>query len=541
MLNKIKLEKKYLLELILVTIFLIFSAWLMFSSFSYTNGFMMIGSKAWSDFSSTIPVIRSFSLGFNFPPEYPLFSGEPIHYHFLFYLLVGFLERIGIRIDYALNIPSFLGFAGLLTMIYFFAKKIFKNTFVGLLSVLFFVFNGSLAFLEFFKIHPISSETIKEIFLNNNFPSFGPYDGKIISAFWNLNIYTNQRHLAMAFTLSLLIIFIFLNSIFSKKGLKIKSSVLIGLVLGLFFFFHLAIFLITVIVLLSLAILFKETRAQILVALFVGIMISIPQYLFLQSGSQAFSPLISFGYLVQKPVKILSFLQYWFLNLGLHSILIPIGFILANSKVKKIFLAFFLIFIVGNTIQFSPEIAANHKFFNYFMIIGTMFSAFALIKIWKIHNYSKPFVIILFFFLIFSGVIDLFPIYNDVKVALEDYKINPDIAWIKDNTPPNSIFLNTQYLYDPASLAGRKIFLGWPYFAWSAGYDTRARDNLRRKLLNSTDFNLLCKESKNNGIDYVEINTATEYDYPINHIFFEKNLKKNYQSSQYEIFNTKNC
>ena len=82
----------------------------MFSTFSYEKGVMEISSKAWSDFANHIPLIRSFSLGNNFPPQYPLFAGPPIRYHFLFYAFAGFLEKTGIRIDYALNIPSILGF-----------------------------------------------------------------------------------------------------------------------------------------------------------------------------------------------------------------------------------------------------------------------------------------------------------------------------------------------------------------------------------------------------------------------------------------------
>src|SRR5579859_5172895 len=132
--------KPYRLEIILFSIFLLFSIWLMFSTFSYTNGSMMIATKAWSDFANHIPLIRSFSFGSNFPPQDPLFSGEPIHYHFLFYMFVGFLEKFGIRIDYALNIPSALGFFALLVIIYVFAIKIFHSKGVGIFSVIFFLF-----------------------------------------------------------------------------------------------------------------------------------------------------------------------------------------------------------------------------------------------------------------------------------------------------------------------------------------------------------------------------------------------------------------
>lgn len=515
-------------DLFFISAFILFSTWLMFSTFSYTNGSMQVGAKAWSDFASTIPLIRSFSFGANFPPEYPIFPGEPIHYHFLFYFLVGLLEKIGLRIDFALNIPSIIGFSSLLFMVYLFSKKLFKDRKVGLLSVLFFLFNGSLSFIEFFKAHPTVTNTVKNITSSNTFSSFGPYDGKIVSAFWNLNIYTNQRHLAFAFFLSLAIIFIFIKPVLFDKKNKLLTLIILGIALGLFFFFHLAVLLCTVVVIILLSIFFKDLRIPGLIILAIGGLICLPQYLYLQSGASSFSPFLSIGYLAPQKLTVFSFLHYWFFNLGLHVVLIPLGFVFAPKKLKKLFLAFFAIFIIGNTIQFSPEAAANHKFFNYFMLIGVMFSAFALMHLWKT-NYLKPLVIVLIFFLIFSGIIDFFPVYNDGKATLADYPINQEANWIRKNTPKNSVFLNSQYLYNPASVAGRKIFLGWPYFSWSAGYDTNARDELRKKLLSGSDLKNFCTETTKHHINYTEISKNSELD--VNDAFFEKNFVKEYENS----------
>ena len=168
-----KFVKKYKLELFIFLLSLVFSSWLMFSTFSYGNGFMQISTKAWSDFANHIPLIRSFSFGENFPPQYPLFSGPIIKYHFVFYALVGLLERGGMRIDYALNIPSILGFSFLILMIYTFSNSLFKSKAVGLLSVFFFLFNSSLDFINFFIKNPVSTKTLQDIITNNVFPSLG--------------------------------------------------------------------------------------------------------------------------------------------------------------------------------------------------------------------------------------------------------------------------------------------------------------------------------------------------------------------------------
>lgn len=505
MLNRIKdILKIKNIDLLLISLTsLIFSFWLMFSTFSYQNGKMEIATKAWSDFSGDIPLIRSFSFGNNFPPQYPLFSGPLMRFHFLFYAFVGFLEKIGIQINYALNIPSALGFCFLMIMIYVFAKKLFSSKTIGVLSVAFFLFNGSLSFLNFFKQHTLSNNFVFEIINNKNFPSFGPYDQSIVSAFWNLNIYTNQRHLGLSFALSLFIIYIVYFNL-PKLQNKTGAAIILGLILGVSYLLNIAVFLMTVSVL-ACFILLNIERKNVFILLCIAFIIFFPQYLYFQGENSGFKLLFAPGYLINNNLSLVNLLKYWFMNLGFHSIFLVLGFLISPKKIKLIFISFLSLFLIGNLFQFSPEMAANHKFFNLFMIVCTMFSAFALCSIWKKGGFFKLITIVFVFFLIFSGIIDFFPIFNDTKIVLADYKANPDILWLMKNTKPNSVFFNTQYLYDNASLAGREIFLGWPYFAWSSGYNTDQRQRIRNYLLTTSDKKFACKLLKENNIDYVEI------------------------------------
>lgn len=497
--------KKYFIEIIISVSSLSFSFWLMFSTFSYKNGSMLIATKAWSDFASHIPLIRSFSLGSNFPPQYPIFPGEPIRYHYLFYLLVGTLEKIGLRIDWALNLPSALSFLALMLIIYFLGKELFKNKAVGILSLVFFILNGSLSFIEFFKLHPLSTKTVNDIITNRVFPSFGPYDGKIVSAFWNLNIYTNQRHLALGLTILFLIVFFIVSSERKKKNLPLCLILLFGIFVGILPLLHSSVFLMTLVVLGTLLTLLKFQRKSLFLILLIGFLISFPRIIFLKETA-TYLPHLQIGYLISNQLSIFSFLQYWFMNLGLSVILIPIGFLFADKLQKKIFLAFLSLFAIANLFQFSIEMAGNHKFFNAFLIIGNMYSAFLLVKLWGKFKLLRPIAIITIFFLIFSGIIDFFSIKQDSFMTVSDYPKNTDIQWIIKNTPRNSIFLNTSYLYDQASIAGRKIFLGWPYFSWSLGYDTNLRSSLMKQMLGSQDKKTLCIMLKYNKINYIEIN-----------------------------------
>jgi len=527
----LNLFKKNKTETLLILFSLFFSSWLMFSTFSYNNGYMLIASKAWSDFASHIPLIRSFSLGVNFPPEYPLFPGAPIHYHFLFYLIVGLLEKTGIRIDFALNSLSIIGFSVLLVIVYLFAKLIFKSKAIGVLSVILFLFNGSLSFIYFFKKNYIFSENFLINILNNkNFSSFDPYYGDgIVSAFWNLNIYTNQRHLSLSYAVSLFLIYVITKKMLSNKDIPIKDIILIGLILGISFLLNMAVFTITAIIVFCFAILFKKYRFSLIQLLFIAALIASPFFLYLNSSN--FLSFFSFnpGYLISQHLTLFSFINYWLYNLGLHILLIPLGFLLVAKKLKKIFIPFLFIFVIANLFQLSSEMAANHKLINYFMIIGATFSSYTLIYLWRKNFYLKFFVIIAIFFLIISGIIDFFPIYNDTKIPLADYPVNSDVKWVMENTSKNSVFLNSEYLYTPASLAGRKIFLGWPYFAWSQGYNTYKRDLQRKSLLEIHQAYSLCKELKKNNLQFIEIikNENIDGSYIS---FLDLNFKKVYEN-----------
>lgn len=114
------------------------SWWLCQSTFSQNGQQLLIASKAWSDFAAHLPLIRSFSVGANFWPEYPQFAGQPIRYHYLFYLLVAGLERLGLNLALALNLISAIGLTWLLIEIFKLGRLIGHRCRVGVLAVILF-------------------------------------------------------------------------------------------------------------------------------------------------------------------------------------------------------------------------------------------------------------------------------------------------------------------------------------------------------------------------------------------------------------------
>jgi len=502
-------------------------------------------------------------------------------------MVVGVLEKLGLRIDWALNIPSIIGFSGLLILIFYLSSRLFRDTAnqrsrllpadnsgltIGFLSVLFFLFNGSLSFLQFFKKNPLSFLTPSLIFHNSTFPSFGPWDGGIVSAFWNLNIYTNQRHLAFGFAIGMTCIALLL--FLSKKPLKAQLPFLLIFVplLIILPFFHQPTLIIVGLFLVWYFVIFPKLRIFMLLT---GV-ISAGPILYQLSLFSADSSVLSWypGYLIHDTLSTRAFLLYWFHNLGLHMMLIPIGFFIAPKHVRRALFPIIPLFVIANCFKFSVEVAANHKFFNFFMVFGNMLSAYTLIFLWKkidqtinyignarwgtpverpqprnvltlsLYNVKRVFVwsknlyktlkirgvrtsdggkragqreirlllrtsvFFLIFFLSFSGIIDFFAVVNDQKISVVDIPKNDIANWIAKNTPKNTVILNSSYLFHPASIAGRNIFLGWPYFPWSAGYREN-RMPVMNAMYESKRPEVFCPLFRKYNISYVTVEAVS--------------------------------
>ena len=194
------------------------------------------------------------------------------------------------------------------------------------------------------------------------------------------------------------------------------------------------------------------------------------------------------------------------------------------------------LFVIGNLFQFSPEIAGNHKFFNLFIIGANIFAAYSIYNLWTHSLIGKAVAIFYLVLMTLSGVIDIFPIKNDGYSEIKDGKNNEVEQFIINNTPKESVFINAFYTYDPASLAGRKIFLGWPYFSWSAGYDTDTRINLMKKIMEPSNLGNICSLLRGEGVGYIEVQNPTSFgNIDINYSFFENNFRKIFSSSETDI------
>lgn len=490
------------------------------------------------DFGLHLSLIRSFSWGNNFPVESPFFPGRPLPYHYYFDLLVGLLERAGLRIDIAFNGVSIVMFTALLFLIYKLPQLIFrKSALLGVLSVILFVFHSNLTFIDFFKGKGFSLSIFKDLWLLPDYIHKGPFDGSIISIFFTLNVYLNQRHLILAFVISMAIIYFLLSKLVKAQKISNKALVLLGFVLGVLSRAHTLTFFSTTIILLLLFILFK--RSRLLLPLFLpaaAIFFFHAKDIIAQDiGHIFFNP----GFLSLKPLSFVNFISFWVMNLGIAVILIPCGFFMAGKKQKLIFLSVIPLFLIGNIFQLSFLINHNHSLFNLFLIFANFYIAYFLLAIFcKYKNFIGRAMFIIFVLLLtMSGIIDLMAIKNDFQFRLNDAPSNKFMQWIKTNTQKKDIFLAKQEILDPVTLSGRNNYFGHTYYLSVMGYNYQDKSNRVKLYFEATSQEILQMMKKDN-IKYIVIpqKPIADFTYEVNKVFLDRSLKKAYKDENVIVY-----
>ena len=285
-----------------------------------------------------------------------------------------------------------------------------------------------------------------------------------------------------------------------------------GILLGLLPMFNSAVFLTAAAVLGLLFILFPLRLQMLALAITAGL-IALPQMFYLGTGSgRAQMPrLLHWGYMVDQPTaeNVLKYLGFTF---GFKWLLIALALIFAGSLQRRFFLAALSLVAVAFSFQFTIEVLANQKFLHIWVIIANLFVAFALWRLWRFSLGGstvpgKLAASVLFLLVIPGGIIDFFPIHNTGwgEVA---YKNDPLIDWLKKNTKPRDIFLTDRFVNHPILMAGRRILYGWPYYAWSAGYNAGKYDKLYTALFEGKDPWKVYHLLKENGISYVAYDNA---------------------------------
>jgi hypothetical protein len=572
-------------EWVVIGVFAALTTWMMLSTYNYSDGVLRIGRSVWSDFGPTAAIAQSFALGDNFPTEYPHYAGEPIRYHFLYYFQVGNLTHLGLDPASANNLLSASTLVAMLVVVIALGQTLFRSRAVGYIGAALFFFHGSLSFIPYLdKLGSAGRMFNDALKLEVPLPSGFPYRGEEWGI-WTQLAFVNQRHLASAIGVLLMIVVFLLQAqrrdraddpadaladpptddtpeavvdaadppapdfrlgrlrehldagvTTARERLtvtvatareRIRSDVtnpsrvirttaadpallgyiLCGLLAGMLPLWNGAMFIAAAAVLGAWFLLFPN-RPQMVVLAVTAAVVSVPQLLWVRPGTMAGAqtyPTLFWGYTIEKPT-LLAVGTYLAFIFGPKLVLASAGLFLGTWRAARVFLAFTSLLVLAFLVQFSVEIFANHKFINAWLVVLNLFAAYAIVRLWD----ARPSIQVATRFaaasvaliIVAGGVIDLMPIKNQgyLEVKLTGDRL---FDWVTTETEPTAVFLSDLYVVHPILLAGRRLYYGWPYYAWSAGYAVTARETEYRALFALRSPRELALRLQADHIDYV--------------------------------------
>ena len=606
-------RKLFIKELIFYGLLLVFVYFTMrYVLYVNSDGKLCMGWTVFSDYAPHSSMIRSFSMGANYPTQYPHFGGEDVKYHFMFQFLVGNLEYLGMRFDIAYNIPSALGLTGFLMILSQMAIRLFKRFSALLLTVLFFFARSGIAVFLFFKekydeVHSLSG-ALKELIDQRGFIGYTPNENW---GLFNYNVYLNQRHLGFTLIIGAFAVWFFMTHLeafweekaeaavadansksipagkkgkatgspkkgktpqtkkaapvkessffeklvketkdafksfgkawkqeFTAPGLKkenVIGAVLTGLFLGMCGFFNGAVVIGILIVLFGMAIFAKRKWEFVIAAAITLFLVLLQSNTFIDKSAFAFS--LQRGFIAeQKPVLgegIAAYFKSLFAGewRGVYPYLFEItgitclGIIVAVFFLKKtgkgLAVAFILPVIFAFTVSLTSDVTVNHKYIMIAIAFLGMLWAGLVSKLFTFkfkkkgaRIAGKAGAVALAFFLCFNGIYDFYCVMmNNGDGHQAEYNYYADVThYLANELTEKDLLLTPWYSVNEVTLSGVMMYVGWPYYAWSAGYDTDARSNTMAEIYTTTDPQRMTELLKGAGITYVLYETNMSFD-----------------------------
>jgi len=557
-------------EIVFFTLVVCLVCRLMWRTFFVADGTLYVGLSVFSDFAPHLGMIRSFSLGNNFPTVYSHYAGEDIRYHFMFQFLAGNLEFLGMRLDWAFNLPSALSMISVFSLLYVLAVRLSGIRAVGYLSGVFFAFRCSPSFFSYLAEVPKGASVREALRTNIGFIGYTTHEDW---GLWNLNVYCNQRHLAFGICALLLVLHLFIPhlyamaerwqkrqemmatgrgvrrskeglvetaggffkfSLFSVDGWKAEDylrPVILGVLLGLTAFWNGATLLATIMVLFVLAIV-SDRRVEYLITAIITTVLSLVQNNFFMEGLAVGGAKFQFGFIAEN-TALFGTLDYIARLTGILFLVLFVAFAIVKGVERWVLVAFSAPFVFSFFVSLTIDVTVNHKYIMVSIMLMNIFAAILLVKLFTMKNVViKLLCIVLVFLMTVTGFYDYrtvikrnHPDYN-LKFSMED----PLVDWIDTNTTAQDVFLTPYYALSRAVLGGAMLFEGHGYYPMTAGYDTNKRYALTKEMYEASSVRELQGLIEENEIDYIiiDIDARQSADYELNEAVFDAAYEKVY-------------
>jgi hypothetical protein len=543
---------------------ILFVGYLMYLTFNVSGRELNVGISVFSDFAPHMGMIRSFSVSDNFPTQYAHFAGEDIKYHFMFQFLAGNLEFLGLRIDHAFNVPSIISMVSVYHLLFVLTMHLLKSRLTAWLGALFFTFRSSFSVFRYMAEYR-GKDVFKMLRENTQFLAYTTHEDW---GLWNLNVYCNQRHLCFGITAILLAILLFLPYLtdsfktlekvekgqrfgkirtlfFCKEAfwvLDVKASIGAGLFLGSLAFFH-GSALIAAIAMLFFMAAFSRFKIDYLITALIAMGMSFLQTnFFMDDGGIGVK--YQFGFIAENTTPS-GVVGYIFALTGIVLLLTLLGACLTKGAVRYMCFVFAVPFIMSFTLAVTDDVTVNHKWVMISLMLLSMYAAHFVTYLLKEKAVlQRVLAVILIICMTATGFYEFTIVQkkneNYIKLNLDD----PVTMWIEENATTEDMFLTSWYSLSNVVMGGAMLYYGWPYYAWSAGYDTNYRGQQVALMYEASSPVELSYLVAKNKIDYIivdnDVRTNSEYD--VREDVIEETFKEVFSQGegdwQFRIFDT---
>ena len=552
-------------ELLFLLIVVIFWAVLIIRSFYFAGGELKVGFSVYSDFCPHLGVIRSFSEGANIPAQYPHFADGTIRYHFMFQFAVGMLEYLGMRMDIAFNLLSLCSILAMMQLLRALTLQVTGSRAAAHLTALFFTFRSSFAVFTYF----LGAEegfvgALKALFTSSE------HIGNTQSESWGLwtqKVYLNQRHLPLGFAVAFFAIICFypllVRMVDDLRDARQKKKnpdgrmrafalsraawlpenavfpVAMGLLLGMLGFFNGAVLISVLAVLFFMAMLSRERLSYLIAAVIAVVLVLLESRFFIPHGGAAVSPKLTFGFLAES-AAFSDIVAYLVELLGVLPFVIVVFVPLMPKGLRWLTLCFAAPVFVAEMLQLTPDITVNHKYIMFGCALLDIAAAAAVVQMFrKKAALMRAAAVTLVILMTLTGFADLITQWSLDTNAVSLDEDAPLKTFIEENTGAGAVFLtDTTYALGDILMAGRMLYCGWSYFAWSAGYDTYGRTQKTAEIYAAPDAETLLRLLREENIDYVFIDDTnrTSEDYVLNESLFAETLREVYADAAGKTF-----
>ena len=517
-------------ECILFGILLVFLSWIMFYVFYIRGGELYSGFSVYGDYAPHTAMMRSFSKGNNFPTEYPHFGGQDVKYHFMFQFLVGNLEFLGLRLDFAYNIESVLALLGFLMLLYSIAKRLTGSLSAGIVTLVLFFFRSSLSFFHFIAEHIQAGDLWATLRDNTAFIGYTTNENW---GLWNFNVYLNQRHLAFGLLIVSLVLWIFLdwmdtgcadeatgirwmkNRFLTKKAWKCicpENALMAGMFLGLTSFWNGAAVIGGLLILMGFAV-FSDGKLDYLVLAVTAVIFSVLQTKIFIWG-EAVSPSFYWGFLSDDKT-VHGVLWYLIQMSGIFFVgTVVLLFLLKKRQQRAAIISFLFPTVFAFCASLTPDIAVNHKYIMISYAFTAIFWAWEIVQLFQKKMLHRIIAILLAICLTITGVYDFVVIIrNNGPGHRVSVSMKSDLTdWLAEHLTHDDLILTPEYSINEVTMSGVMMYMGWPYYAWSAGYDTYYRAAQAKTIYSSTDAEEVKSLVKKEKITYILFEEGMEYE-----------------------------